>query len=145
MTKLKSEIEILEEQEICLNEQICIMQMNKKIILEEEDSMSQAYLTYEDLNETFPIKTQSLIVAKLNNDTIMEVQEPMYIYNNSSVKQKYQVNFKSNTNAIDVYLINREKELNNDEFTNINNETKNSPIIKIIKEIKDSDSECLLF
>ena len=121
------------------------MQMNKKIILEEEDSMSQAYLTYEDLNETFPIKTQSLIVAKLNNDTIMEVQEPMYIYNNSSVKQKYQVNFKSNTNAIDVYLINREKELNNDEFTNINNETKNSPIIKIIKEIKDSDSECLLF
>ena len=133
LTKLKSELEILNEQEICLNEQICIMQMNKKIILEEEESLSHTYLTFDDLNETYPFKTQSLIVAKLNHGTIMEVPEPMYIYNNSSVKQKYQVNFKSSTEAMDVYLINKEKELNYNEFTNKSNEA----ILKINKEIKD--------
>ena len=41
----------------------------------------------------------------MNQDTIVEVPEPMYIYNNSSVKQKYQINLKSSSAPIDAYLI----------------------------------------
>ena len=48
---------------------------------------------------------QSIILVKLNQDTVMEVPEPMYIYNNSSVKQKYQINLKSSSDPIDAFLL----------------------------------------
>lgn len=109
LTRLKSEMEILEEQEQCLDEQINIIKMNKRLICQNESNRGHIYLTHEDLCQAFP-EQSTLIVAKLNEDTILEVPEPMYIYNNSSVKQKYQVNLKSSTEPIDVYLVNKEPE-----------------------------------
>lgn len=109
LTRLKSEMETLEEQERCLDEQIRIMKMNKKLILQDESNRRDIYLTHEDLCHAHP-EQSTLIVAKLNEDTVLEVPEPMYIYNNSSVKQKYQINLKSSTEPIDVYLVNKEHE-----------------------------------
>lgn len=110
LTKLKCEIESLNDQEECLDKQIHIMEMNKKIILDDEENSSQIYLTYDDLEKAHPeILSQSLIIAKMNEETAMEIPEPMYIYNNSSVKQKYQVNLTSKTEPIDVYLIDRKE------------------------------------
>lgn len=91
--------------EKCLDEQIQLMKMNKNIITQEESNASQIYLTNEDIQEAFSSSNQSLILIKMNQDTIVEVPEPMYIYNNSSVKQKYQINLKSSSVPIDAYLI----------------------------------------
>lgn len=91
--------------EKCLDEQIQLMKMNKNIITQEESNASQIYLTNEDIQEAFSSSNQSLILIKMNQDTIVEVPEPMYIYNNSSVKQKYQINLKSSSAPIDAYLI----------------------------------------
>ena len=91
--------------EKCLDEQIQQMKMNKNIITQEESNASQIYLTNEDIQEAFSSSNQSLILIKMNQDTIVEVPEPMYIYNNSSVKQKYQINLKSSSAPIDAYLI----------------------------------------
>jgi len=110
LTKLKCEIKSLNDQEEYLDKQIHIMEMNKKIILDDEENSSQIYLTYDDLEKAHPqILSKSLIIAKMNEETAMEIPEPMYIYNNSSVKQKYQVNLTSKTEPIDVYLIDRKE------------------------------------
>lgn len=80
LTKLKCEIESLAGQEECLDEQIRIMEMNKKIILEDEENLNQIYLTYDDLEKAHPeILSQSLIIAKMNEETAMEIHEPMYV------------------------------------------------------------------
>lgn len=107
VTRLKGELETLDEQEQCLDEQLAIMEMNKQIILQEESNQGHIYLTDKDLIQAFP-SDSALIVAHLDEDAVMEVPEPMYIYNNSSVKQKYQVALKSSTDPIDVFLVNNE-------------------------------------
>lgn len=75
--------------------------------MQEESNANQIYMTHEDICQAFKNSTneQSIILVKLNQDTQMEVPEPMYIYNNSSVKQKYQINLKSNSEPLDAYLI----------------------------------------
>ncbi len=52
--------------------------MNKKIILEEEAFKDCTYVTCDDLDQAFPLN-ETLVVAKLNEDSIMEVTEPMYV------------------------------------------------------------------
>jgi hypothetical protein len=86
------------------------MKMNKNIIMHEESNINQIYMTHEDICQAFsnPSNEQSIILVKMNQETQMEVPEPMYIYNNSSVKQKYQINLKSNSEPIDAYLIQQE-------------------------------------
>lgn len=54
------------------------MKMNKKIILEEETNKDHVYVTSEDICKAFPQKS-TLIVAKVNEKTVMEVPEPMYV------------------------------------------------------------------
>lgn len=70
--------------------------------------------------------TQSIIVAKLNKDTVVEVPEPSYVtfckknykkflknlkvYENSGVKQKYHVILKDSLNPIDVFLCNNKSD-----------------------------------
>lgn len=78
LTKLKSEMETLEEQELCLDEQIRIMKMNKRLILHDESNRRHIYLTHEDLCQAHP-KQSTLIVAELNEDTVLEVPEPMFV------------------------------------------------------------------
>jgi len=54
------------------------MEMNKKIILEEEAYRDLLYVTYDDLKQGFP-QNETLIIAKLKENSIMEVPEPMYV------------------------------------------------------------------
>lgn len=63
------------------------------IIMQKESNVNQIYLTHEEVQEAFSTTgSQSLILFKINQDTVMKVQEPICIYNNISVKQKYQIN-----------------------------------------------------
>lgn len=103
-SQLKRDIESLRSQEQCLDDQIKFMQMNKYIVNQEPFNNKYSYITYDDLCKAFPSAQETLIVVKGNEDTTVEVTEPMYIYNNSSVKQKYQVSLKSQSSQIDVYL-----------------------------------------
>lgn len=95
--------------------------MNKELINENKLNSKYNYLTYNDICQS--INNNTLLIIKSNDDlTNMEIPEPMYIYNNSSVKQKYQINLKSISGNLDVYLVN-----NNDE----SNQTNGSKIIKL--------------
>ena len=71
-------METLEEQEQCLDEQIAIMKINKKLILQNEANRKHIYLSHEDLCQAYPEST-TIIVVKLNEDTVLEVPEPMYV------------------------------------------------------------------
>ena len=81
--------------------------MNKNIIMQDESNSSHIYVTHDDIYNAFStnLKSQSLILVKLNQTVQIEVPEPMYIYNNSSVKQKYQISLKSSSEPIDAYLL----------------------------------------
>jgi len=99
----------LKFKERCLDEQIRMMQINKSIIMQDESNLAQIYMTHDDIHQAFARSSnQSIILVKLNQDTQMEVPEPMFIYNNSSVKQKYQINLKSNSDPIDAYLLQKD-------------------------------------
>jgi hypothetical protein len=93
--------------ERCLDEQINMMKMNKNIIMQDESNSSHIYVTHDDIYNAFStnLQSQSLILVKLNQTVQIEVPEPMYIYNNSSVKQKYQISLKSSSEPIDAYLL----------------------------------------
>ena len=90
------------------------------------------YVNYDDINQAYPDLT--VLIAKPTEDMLIEAPEPMYvsirfehiryelylqlqlefiflfkIYNNSAVKQKYQLNLKSNSYPIDVYLASNEE------------------------------------
>jgi hypothetical protein len=114
------------------------MQMNKKILLEDEENSKYAYLTYEDLikaTESNP-PTQSLIVKSSDPTALnIEVPEAMYIYNNSAVKQKYQINIKSDSVPIDVYFLNKKsKNEETNELVNDENQNEKQKEVDMISE-----------
>jgi hypothetical protein len=114
----------LDKEENSLDEQIEFMQMNKKILLEDEENSRYAYLTYEDLIKTTESNppNQSLIIKSSDPSGLnIEVPEAMYIYNNSAVKQKYQINIKSDSVPIDVYFLN--KKIKNHQMNELINDT----------------------
>lgn len=104
LSSLKEEYEILSQQESDLDEQIKIMKMNRSILLEDEENQKYCYVTHDDICQAYPDKT--VLIIKPTDDMIIETPEPVYIYNNSAVKQKYQLNLKSTSSPIDVYLVN---------------------------------------
>jgi transcription factor E2F3 len=131
--ELKKELDSLKEQEMNLDEQIKYAQINKELINEDKLNAKYNYLTYNDISQLTNQHHQqqqqqqqqninnnnnnnnTLLLIKSNDDlTTMEIPEPMYIYNNSSVKQKYQINLKSTSGNLDVYLINNNIDNNND-------------------------------
>ncbi|CAF1089754.1 unnamed protein product, partial [Brachionus calyciflorus] len=125
LTRLKSEIDDLDKLENSLDAQIKFMQTNKKILLDDDQNKKNCYVEFRELIKSCSSDTpQSIILVKLNKETVIEVPEPMYIYNNSSVKQKYQVTIKDNQSPVDVYLCNEkvDKSDNQGEENNQNNE-----------------------
>lgn len=118
LNRLKAETELLDKEENSLDEQIKFMLINKNILLNDETNAKLAYLTYDDLiksveennngGEDEPAKIESLLVKPSDPSSLsVEVPEAMYIYNNSAVKLKYQINLKSNSTPIDVFLLNQ--------------------------------------
>ena len=63
------------------------------------------------------------------------------IYNNSSVKQKYQVNLKSGTEPIDVYLVNREVEQFEDSNAIDSSNNTLEELKKVEIEVKESGNK----
>jgi hypothetical protein len=147
--RLKSEIEELDKEENNLDQQIEFMQMNKKILLEDEENSKYAYLSYDDLIKATESSqpTQSLIIKTTDPSALsIEVPEAMYIYNNSAVKQKYQISIKSDSVPIEVYFLN--KKIKKDPMNELVNDV-DPPSEKANKdddEAKDifSDDELIL-
>ena len=54
------------------------MEINKKILLAEESHTDHIYFTCDDLNSAFPLN-ETLVIAKLREDNVMEVPEPIYV------------------------------------------------------------------
>lgn len=99
-------METLNTEEHILDEHLKIMKMNKQILEKDETYLQYNYITHGDLCKIFPDQTV-LMIKTDEADAAMEVPEPMYIFNNSAVKQKYQINLKTDTGQIDVYALNQ--------------------------------------
>lgn len=110
LKELRTELDRMDKKEKALDEQIRIMLMNRNILLKDEAAKEEQILTKEEIFKAFSEESthpQTLVLIKPNLDTVVEVPEPMYIYNNSGFKQKYQVNVKSNSLPVDVFLADR--------------------------------------
>jgi hypothetical protein len=56
--------------------------LKKPLKLSLEKRKRYNYVTVDDLNNAFPVESsQSLILVKSNQDTVIEVPEPMYVCN----------------------------------------------------------------
>ena len=77
---LKSNIETLDKNERSLDEQIKFMQLNKKIMLQDESNARNNFISYADVCKIYPdAAAQTLLLVKTNPDTLIEVPEPMYV------------------------------------------------------------------
>ena len=132
--RLRAEVSELERQERLLDEQIAVMRINRRMLLDEALSASARYnyVDEADIRAAFSttsasssstvadddqkqqqqqqqsqmsVENRSFIVIRPNEDTVIEVSEPMYIYNNATVKQKYQVNVRNESKPVDIYLL----------------------------------------
>ena len=96
------------------------MKVNKQLLLEDDVNFKYAYVTHDDLvksNENFP-KTQSILIRSSDPASLsIDVPDALYVYNNSTVKQKYQINVRSTVPA-DVYLVNKKYNTGNDMVAN---------------------------
>ncbi|RNA11161.1 Transcription factor E2F4 [Brachionus plicatilis] len=119
LNQLKSEVDNLDKLENSLDSQIKLMQENKNLLLSNEQNKKNCFVSVDDILKACPgDAAQTIILAKLNKDTVVEVPEPSYVYENSGVKQKYHLNIKDSLNPIDVFLCNQKNDLNEDPDTN---------------------------
>lgn len=106
--ELQKEIESLRENERALDDHIKAMRNSLQDLIEDKDNKDLLYVTEDDIKGLHCFANERLIAVKAPLGTTLEVPDPEE--NVDYPARRYQIILKSDSGAIDVYLVNEKEQ-----------------------------------